>query len=223
MFKEDIKKYSKTFAKVFTGEVIDALERLEEKGVIAEIGGVIKEGKEGAVCLGKDKTGNRVAIKIYKINTSRFHQMREGLLGDRRIKGAGMVRRKIVFQWAEREFKNMALVSEFLENVPKGLGVYKNVLVMTWIGDEDPAPTLQMTKIDDVESVIKQIRDILNKMKEHNFVHGDFSQYNLLYYRGTVYPIDFSHGTYCDTEMARERRKRDIETLNKFFKRQYKY
>lgn len=51
-----------------------------------------------------------------------------------------------------------------------------------------------------------------------NLVHGDFSEFNLLYHKGELVIIDVSQSMEENHPMAIEYLKRDIYNINYFFK-----
>jgi RIO kinase 1 len=50
-------------------------------------------------------------------------------------------------------------------------------------------------------------------------VHGDFSEYNMLYYKGEVWVIDVSQAVEHDHPMALDFLRRDCVNINDFFKK----
>ncbi len=50
-------------------------------------------------------------------------------------------------------------------------------------------------------------------------VHGDFSEYNMLYYKGEVWVIDVSQAVEHDHPMALDFLRRDCANINDFFKK----
>uniref|UniRef100_A0A915MFM6 non-specific serine/threonine protein kinase n=1 Tax=Meloidogyne javanica TaxID=6303 RepID=A0A915MFM6_MELJA len=72
----------------------------------------------------------------------------------------------------------------------------QQVLLMSMIGSSIPAPQLREIQWESEEMKIDafaQVRQILVQMyKECNLVHGDLSEFNLLYHSSTVYVIDLA-------------------------------
>ena len=50
-------------------------------------------------------------------------------------------------------------------------------------------------------------------------MHGDLSEYNLLYFKKTVYVIDVSQSVEYDHPMALDFLRRDCAIMNDFFKK----
>src|SRR5690606_38054730 len=61
-------------------------------------------------------------------------------------------------------------------------------------GDENgPAPTLSEIHLpyDEAEALFHRTLKNIDLMLQHNFVHGDLSAYNILYWEGNITLIDF--------------------------------
>ena len=94
---------------------------------------------------------------------------------------------------------------------------------MEFIGKEGwPAPRLQDVEISESKArelywdLCLNIRSIYHKCK---LVHGDLSEFNLLYHDGKAYVIDVSQSVEHDHPHALEFLRKDIHNVNEFFKK----
>ena len=79
-------------------------------------------------------------------------------------------------------------------DVPRPIAYHGNTILMTFIGDEwAPAPALNEVTLDDNEAqpIFERIMHNIELMLAHNYVHGDLSAYNILYWEGQITIIDF--------------------------------
>lgn len=211
--REDYKDF-KIERSLFDRQTMMVLYDFLNKGILKEIVGIVKEGKESGIFLGRDKKGKDVAIKVYRTLASDFKTMWRYLIGDKRFSRVKKDRRFIINQWCLREYKNLKTAYEAGVNCPKPIAVKGNVLIMEFIGKGRPAPRLIDTKAGN-----KEYDFILNDMKKlvkAGLIHGDLSAYNILMH-GKPVIIDFSHGTTVDNASAPELLKRDIENINSYF------
>ena len=96
----------------------------------------------------------------------------------------------------------------------------RNILIMSFLGEgECPFPQLRSVELEDpgaiYASVIGMI-DILYKKAE--LVHGDLSEFNILYH-DHPYLIDMGQSVTRDHPRALQFLMRDIRNMNRFFKK----
>ena len=205
------KEIWKAYNKVFDITTLNVLEELKEDRFISEDLSIISEGKEAVVCRSKDK-----AIKIYKVLNISYKSQVKYLEADPRIRSFPRTKVGIIYTWVKKEFKNLRRMFKSLVTVPIPYVYKKNILVMSFIGDEKPAPLLHyiIDKIEDKEKIffdiVEEYRKIYNKAK---LVHGDFSDFNLLYYKGKVYVIDVSQAIPIYSPAARDYLEKDIKNI----------
>lgn len=215
---EDVKDF-KVEAKVFDERTLFAIYRLMMKKVIKSVESKVKEGKESVILSGLDPQDNWVAIKVYRILHCDFKNMWKYLIADPRFSRVKKKRRDVVLTWVKREFKNLKLAFEGNVSCPKPLAIYENVMVMSFIGGNgDPAPKLVEVELDDWERVYWEVVEEIRKLLRVGLIHGDLSAFNILFFE-KPYLIDFSQGVKLDHPLALEFLKRDIDNLNKFFKK----
>ena len=151
----------------------------------------ISIGKESNVFTGETKDGNLVAVKIYRLETCDFNRMYDYIKFDPRFMGLLKQRRKVIFEWAQREYRNLILAREAGVSVPLPIVVKNNVLIEEFIGDEDPAPRLVNLKPKDPKEFFDKIIKNLILLYKKNMTHGDLSAFNILNYNEKPVLIDF--------------------------------
>ncbi|RLI95683.1 MAG: serine protein kinase RIO [Candidatus Altiarchaeales archaeon] len=200
---------------VFDKSTILSLQRLNTKGIIDEIKSIISTGKEANVYHGYMK-GKEIAIKIYAVDASEFKNMEKYILGDKRFK-AWRNRRQLIYNWAQKEFKNLSRVCDVID-CPKPFGVYKNILVMEFIGKNGiPAPRMKDLPPDNPKKYFDTIIQYMKNMYKKGIVHADLSEYNILN-AGKPVIIDLSTGVLIDHPNAEEFLQRDVRNICNYFK-----
>ncbi len=192
------------------------------KGIIAEIYGVVKAGKESRIYWGKDPDGRELAIKIYLTTSSEF---RKGMLpyieGDPRFTHVRRDTRSLVYTWAQKEFKNLQRAHEVGVTVPEPVAVSKNVLIMEFIGENGvSAPLLKEMELKNPRRTYRQLLTNVKKLyRKAGLVHADLSEYNVMIRRGKPVLFDVSQAVTLEHPMAKNFLRRDLENLGQHFKK----
>ena len=208
---------------VFDKSTLMVIYEFLNKGVIDEIHGVVKAGKEARIYWGKDRDGKELAVKIYLTIASEFKKGKlRYILGDPRFADVKHETRSIVFAWALKEFKNLHLAQKAKIKVPEPLAVKKNVLVMKFIGKNGiPAPNLKELPPKNPELIynelLKYIQRLYQKVK---LIHSDISEYNIMIWRGRPVLFDMAQSVLDSHPMATTFLKRDLQNLHRYFKKQ---
>jgi RIO kinase 1 len=63
------------------------------------------------------------------------------------------------------------------------------------------------------------LNDVRKLYRDARLVHGDLSEYNIMYWRGLPYLIDLSQAVSLDHPLSHEFLKRDVKNINKFFRK----
>jgi RIO kinase 1 len=203
----------KIFADVIDTSVLKTLYKLSNRKIITALGGVINAGKEANVFHALGESGE-VAVKIYKIETSEFHNMEDYIAGD--------PKRQLIYTWAKKEFKNLERAFKAGVAVPEPIIFLNNVLIMQFIGvDGVPAPTLRdignaLPELTDVDDLFNQIVKEVKKLLEIQLVHADLSEYNILWDERPVL-IDMGQSVLLDHPNAMEFLRRDLKNIVRFF------
>lgn len=200
---------------VFDSFTLKNLEDLKSKRVIDELISSYALGKEANVFLAS-KGDEILIVKIYRVENCNFNKMHEYICQDPRFTGLRGQKRKVIFSWVKREFKNMLICRDKI-NCPVPFFCYHNILVMSMIGRDVPAKQLKnCTELVTVElfyEVMQGMRDIVSA----GLVHGDVSAFNILVERGSPVFIDFSQATPIDSFNAQALLERDFTNLRSFF------
>lgn len=217
---EEIKDF-RIERKVFDEKTLYAIYKLMMRGFIKTVENFVKEGKESLVLSGKDKSGNWLAIKVYRNEYSDFKSMWKYLAGDPRFSGLKKDRRSTILSWCKREFKNLKIAYEAGVSCPKAITFYENVLVVEFIGENGKlAPTLSDMKFnpDDAQWIYEYVLCEMEKIINAGLIHTDLSAYNIIFFE-KPYIIDFSQAVPLNHTMAKEFLKRDIKNINSYFKK----
>ena len=130
----------KTGNEIFDKITLETLYKLANQGYIDVLNGAISTGKEANVLTGITDDEKFVAVKIYRIATSDFKKMDYYLKGDPRFNVKTKNKRKIIYSWVTKEFKNLTRLHTAGVNVPEPITSSNNVLLIEFIGDEDGNP-----------------------------------------------------------------------------------
>lgn len=220
--KIDNSKKRATIDSVFDERTIFALNKLLVNGPLERIEGIISAGKEANVYLAYDLNGKEVAIKIYKIDSNTSKWMKNYIIGDPRFKKLPRNVSKVIFLWASKEFKNLKRAYKIGLSVPEPIMVKNNLLLMEYIGFESiPAPILKDIRNpknpnDLMNQILTFIKNLYQKAK---LVHGDLSEFNILYHNQKPVIIDISQGVSIQHPKAEVFLVRDIKNIFKYFEK----
>ena len=210
----------KVEASVFDDATYGALYKLVQDGHIDAFGGPISTGKEANVytALSGD---HEVAVKVYRINASDFTDMRGYLDGDPRFEGIGSDKKKVVTAWVRKESSNLKRARRAGVRTPKPIAVERNVLVMEYLGtDEGRGRRLSEVHIENPETAYEVVKEYLRRLYDAGLVHGDLSEYNVVFHEGQLYIIDLGQAVTVHHPNAEEFLERDCRNVANFFARQ---
>jgi len=133
--------------------------------------------------------------------------------------------RACIKMWAQRELKNLQLLHKYGVRCPQPIGLFGDaVLLMQFLGvDGVPAPTLH--EIDDHELNKRRWARLYEKcvLMTHKMfnccglVHGDLSEYNILFWESEPWFIDVAQSVSVLHKDALDFLLRDCTTLTSFF------
>jgi len=209
-----------TVDEVFDKQTLMTIYDMMTSGIIDSVRFPIATGKEGNVFYAVDPDGDPVALKIFRTSTSTFKRVGKYIEGDPRFKGLTGNRRKMIYAWANKEYRNLMRYSDADIPVPEPITCSKNCLVMEFIGDETgPAPQLKDVVLEDpTETYDEVVAFIIDGWQDAHLVHGDMSEYNILMLDGQPILIDCGQAMTADHFNSKELLKRDINNVNRFFK-----
>lgn len=187
-------------------------------------------------------THAHLALKIYKTSILIFKDRDRYVTGEYRFR-RGYSRhnpRKMVRVWAEKEMRNLKRLVTAGIPCPEPIEVRENVLVMTFLGDEEgwygfilsptflfadttlsrASPRLKDASIptSELEPLYRSLLLTMHKMYHLcKLVHADLSEYNILYHLGQLYIIDVSQSVEHDHPSAFDFLRKDIKNVDDFF------
>ncbi len=208
---------------VFDKTTLMTVYKLLDKGIIGQLHGAISAGKESKIYWGRNPSGRELAVKIYLTTTAEFRRgMMMYIEGDARFKRVKHGRKPMIYAWALKEFKNLDRAFKAGVNVPEPMHVEKNVLIMSFVGDNgNPAPLLRDVELENpsetYREIMAQVRDLWKKAR---LVHGDLSEFNIMVWDGKTVIFDVSQSVLTDSRLSPKLLERDIINLNKFFTKQ---
>ncbi|XP_006462576.1 hypothetical protein AGABI2DRAFT_186466 [Agaricus bisporus var. bisporus H97] len=196
------------------------------RGLIDEVNGCISTGKEANVYHAVAPEGKDLALKIYKTSILVFKDRDKYVTGEYRFRRGYSRRnpRKMVRLWAEKEVRNLKRLVAAGIRCPDPIEVRENVLVMTFLGDEDgwASPRLKDATLpsDVLDSLYAELVLIIRRLFQHcKLVHADLSEYNILYHQNHLYIIDVSQSVEHDHPSAFDFLRNDIKNVEEFFGR----
>ena len=128
----------KIWGNVFDNFTLRTLFKLSSQGHFDHLESPILVGKEANV-FSAIKDDGRVIVKIYRLETCDFNKMYSYIRTDIRYKTLRKNNRQVIFAWTQREFRNLMKAREANVTVPKPIAFLNNVVVMEFIGKDDPA------------------------------------------------------------------------------------
>ncbi|CAN4112394.1 unnamed protein product [Withania somnifera] len=199
--------------------------KMLNRGVFHDINGCISTGKEANVYHATKAEGQELAIKVYKTSVLVFKDRDRYVQGDYRFRYGYCKHnpRKMVKTWAEKEMRNLMRLRAAGIRCPAPILLRLHVLVMEFIGKggwaaprlKDAALSLDKLRECYVE-IIMAMRTLYQKCK---LVHGDLSEYNILYFEGHLYVIDVSQSVDLDHPHALDFLREDCVHVSDFFKK----
>jgi len=201
---------------VFDRLTLEAVYRLIHRKVIERIHGVVKAGKEARIYWGEAPDGGELAIKIYYTATAEFRRgMMKYIDGDPRFGRVRRDTRSIIYAWAQKEFKNLTLAEEAGVNAPRPIDIYRNVLVMGFIG-RDGVPA-QVEPADPEAFYGQLLEEVRLLYAGGDLVHGDLSEYNIMVWEDAPVIFDLAQAVLRVHPLSDALLRRDIDNVNGYF------
>lgn len=195
--------------------LIESVSQFYRDNTIIDVTRRVKGGKEANVycCIGHPATGmDLIAAKLYRPRMLRTlkndaiyksgRQLRDE--AGKQLKGR---REKLALQqktafgkhldmvwWIGNEFRVQNSLYEAGAAVPRPIGHNGNTILMAYIGDEWlAAPALSDVSLErnEASDLFDSVMHNVRLMLENHYVHGDLSAFNILYWDGKIWIIDF--------------------------------
>jgi RIO kinase 1 len=208
----------KVYGNVFSKHSMELLFQMISQGYFEKLESAISVGKEANIFTALTKSGDRIIVKIYRLENCNFNQMYRYLSQDPRYTSLKRRTRLIIFSWTQREYRNLMLAREVIK-VPKPITFKDNILVMGFIGDDDPAQELKNLPPKDPKKFYKKVLDNMHKLFKKGLIHGDLSSFNILNYNEEPIFIDFSQATMTTADNAKELILRDVKNISIYFRK----
>ena len=214
------KEKFKTMHNVFDEFTNRTLFKLISEGYFEGLESPISIGKEANIFSAKTKDNSRVMVKIYRLESCDFNKMFDYIKEDPRYADIKGKRRKIIFFWVQREYRNLLKAREANVNVPTPLTFKNNVLILEFIGNKDKVS--DRLSVDSPKKPKEFFDKIIKNMKnlyKAGLVHADLSPFDILNHNQEPVFIDFSQATPLASSRAKEFLKRDIKNICTFFRK----
>ncbi|KAK8815230.1 hypothetical protein WA158_003445 [Blastocystis sp. Blastoise] len=199
------------------------LYRMLNKGLFHHMNGCLSTGKEANVYHAVNEDGSELAIKVYKTSILIFKDRERYVSGDYRFR-RGYCKsnpRKMVAMWAEKERRNLQRLYDSGLPVPFVKTQTQNVLVMEFLGENGwPSPRLKdvTLSISKLTSLYHQLIILIRRMYlECGLIHGDLSEYNMLYHKKQIYIIDVSQSVEREHPNSLFFLRNDLKNITDYF------
>jgi RIO kinase 1 len=206
---------------VFDNGSRHAITKLRHDGHFESLEYPVAKGKEANVFLGTTREGGKVAVKMYRIETSNFIHMHEYLDGDPRYQNTSKKRFETIIAWARKEYSNLNAFYKSRVAVPKPIAFLRNIVVMEFFGEGNIAFS-KLSELGserpqkDYEFMLEQVKRIY----QAGFVHSDVSEYNILVTDDGLKLLDCAQAVLLAHPRAEDFLRRDVENLARYFKKQ---
>ncbi len=247
--RDEIREYNFTYdASRHEREwIIRSLSPFHDMQWFSDILRLVKGGKEASVyqCLATADSavkGDFIAAKVYRPrrfrNLRNDHLYREGR-AELDESGVPIYKEKMVkaihqksdygrevmhTSWLEHEYKTMRILHAAGADMPAPYASGNNAILMEFIGDSvGAAPNLNSVKLDRSEAgyLFERVLFNIELMLANQRVHADLSAYNILYWDGDIFIIDFPQAVSpLENQSAYVIFERDMRRICEYFSRQ---
>jgi RIO kinase 1 len=199
--------------------------KLLSNGYLSEIDGCLSTGKEANVYYARGEDDQEYAVKIFKTSILVFKDRDQYVSGEFRYRNGYCKSnpRKMVKTWAEKELRNLKRLHNAGIPCPTPHLLKSHVLVMDFLGKDGwCAPRLKEVKLapeEWTECYITLVMDMRKMYQVCNLVHGDLSEYNLLWFEGRVRIIDVSQSVEQSHPFSNEFLRKDVNNVTMFFRK----
>lgn len=213
-----------------------ALDYFFAEGMISEILYPVKRGKEASVycCQAHPSTGaDLLAAKIYRPRERRAFK-HDAIYLEGRVITNGQLRRAVEKKtrfgrevqfgmWVDHEFNVLTALHRAGADIPRPVSRTQNAVLMQYFGNhERAAPSLEGSSLSPAQAraAFGRLMENIELWLAHNYIHGDLSSRNILYWEGRVQIIDFPQAVDPRfNSNALFLLTRDIENTCRYFER----
>lgn len=212
------KEKFKTMHGVFDDFTNRTLYKMITEGRFEGVIGPVSIGKEANIFQAKSKDG-KVILKIYRLETCDFNRMYDYIKYDPRFMNLKKQKRKIIFAWCQREYRNLLKAREANVKAPIPLAFLNNVLVMELIGNDYVAPKLKDKVPEDQKQFFEKVVQNMKNLYKAGLVHSDLSAFNILNHNENPVIIDWSQATPLSNPNTQDYIRRDVLNVANFFRK----
>jgi len=192
----------------------------------AKAGHVQKQQRQSGPALVPEAANiTEYAIKIFKTSILVFKDRDKYVSGEHRWR-KGYCKsnpRKMVKVWAEKEMRNYKRLFAAAIPCPTPILLKSHVLIMEFLGKNGwPSPRLKDANLSEKrmrEAYVQTVVIMRRMFQKCRLVHGDLSEYNLLWHENEVYVIDVSQSVESDHPSALDFLRMDASNVNDFFRK----
>jgi RIO kinase 2 len=200
---------------MYNGYDILAISSFVRKDTISSLGGLIGVGKESVVIAAMGMGSRPLAVKFHREGRTAFKQVkrkREHLMDLHNVNWlyASALAAGREFEVLERLYPAVS--------VPEPVGHNRHAVVMGVVEGHE----LSRVKLEDPGWYLDRILEQLALAYHHGYVHGDFSEYNVMASETGVTIIDWPQAVQTGTRLADELLARDVGNILTYFARKYR-
>jgi RIO kinase 2 len=199
----------------YNGYDILAISAFVRRDTINSLGGLIGVGKESVVIAAMGLGSRPLAIKFHREGRTAFKQVkrkREHLVDLHNV------------NWlyasalaAGHEFEVLKQLYPAV-SVPEPIDHNRHAIVMSVVEGYE----LSRVKLEDPGWYLDRIVEQLALIYRHGYVHGDFSEYNVMVSESGVTIIDWPQAVQAGTKLADVLLARDVSNILTYFARKYR-
>lgn len=208
----------KVYGNVFSTFSLRNIFKLKSQGYFNEMGSPLSIGKEANIFTAQRHDGSLIIVKMYRLENCNFNKMYDYIMQDNRYLKLKRNKRDIVFSWTQREYRNLLLARDHIA-VPTPFAVKDNIILMEFIGDDQPASKLKDEAPKNPQAFFNEVIKAIETLTKAGLVHGDLSEYNILNHHDKPVFIDFSQATTIDSGNASNLLYRDLTNVCNFFRK----
>ncbi len=166
---------------------------------------------------------NDAAYKIGRLTHNREgKKIRKNSGVERAMKKKSTFGQSLEFSnWIGHEYRMQKMLWDAGADVPEPVAHTGNAILMAFLGDQTiPAATLNDVRLDPAEAqpLFNKIIENMHLMLSLDYVHGDLSAYNILYWQADVSIIDFPQMVNATVNPnAEEFLQRDVQRIVDYF------
>lgn len=199
----------------YNGYDILAISAFVRRDTINSLGGVIGVGKESVIIASIGKEGSPLAIKFHREGRTAFKQVkrkREHLADLHHV--SWLYASTLA---AKREFKVLEKLYPAV-SVPRPADYNRHAIVMSVVEGHE----LSRIRLEGPGWYLDEIIRQLGLAYYAGYVHGDFSEYNVMVSEAGVVIIDWPQAVATGSRLADDLLHRDVDNILAYFSRKYR-